>query len=168
MTEQNNAPGTNEALAAQVRRGRPPRAREESHGPKREPEGRGARVPLGVRKQKLIADTRDGYVGRWINDDGDRIQQAIQGGWDFVLRDKLATSDDLGNRINRVVGSKSSGGSLTAYLMEIREDWYAADQAEKQEKINATESLIKRGELRQKIGTDGEYVPSRGIKFSRA
>lgn len=157
MSNPNETGGTETGLAAQVRRGRPPRVREESHEPVREPQGRSARVPLGVRKQKLIAEPRPGYVPRWINDDGDRIQQAIQGGWDFVLKDKEATSDDLGNRISRIVGSKSSGGALTAYLMEIREDWFRADQIAKQEKINATESLIKRGELGQKPGVDGAY-----------
>lgn len=168
MTNQNEAPGTTEGLVARVRRGRPPATRVETSGVQREPEGRGARVPLGVRKAKLNAEKREGYVPRWINDDGDRIAQALQGGWDFVLRDSKAATDDMGNRISRVVGSKSSGGQLTAYLMEIREDWYQQDQAEKSQKIKATESLIKRGELRQKIGTDGEYVPARGIKFTRA
>lgn len=168
MTNQNEAAGTDTGLAAQVRKGRPPRVRDESHEPQREPEGRGARVPLGVRKQKLIAEKREGYVPRWINDDGDRIQQAIQGGWDFVLRDKKATSDDLGNRISRSVGVKSAGGVLTAYLMEIREDWFIADQAEKQKSIDATENIIKRGALVQKPGEDGAYIPNMGISIKRA
>lgn len=162
MSEENNSG----ELATQVRRGRPPRDRADSSGPNRALEGRAERIPLGVRKQKLNAEIRKGYVGRWVNDDGDRINQALQGGYTFVAKDNVAKSDDPGNRISRVVGSKASGGALTAYLMEIPEEWYREDQLAKQGRIDDTEALIKRGSLVQKPGEDGAYTKS--VKFSRA
>lgn len=153
-------------IATQVRRGRPPRERAETSAPQRKLEGRAERIPLGVRKQKLLAEIREGYVGRWVNDDGDRINQALQGGYTFVAKDGVAASDDPGSRISRIVGTKAGGGSLSAYLMEIPKEWYDADQLAKRQGIDATESLIKRGSLVQKPGEDGAYVKL--AKFSRA
>lgn len=149
-----------------VRRGPKPRDRAETSGPVREPQGRAERVPLGVRKQKLLAETRPGYVGRWINDQDNRVQQALLGGYDFVVKDAKASSDDVGNRISRIVGTKASGHPLTAYLMEIPKPLWDQDQAAKKAGIAATEQLIARGELVQKPGVDGAYV--KGISIKRA
>jgi hypothetical protein len=158
MTNTNEVAAPSEALANQVRRGRPPRDRAENSGPDRKLEGRAERVPLGVRRPKLNAEIREGYVGRWVNDDGNRVQDALKGGWDFVLRDSEAKSDDASSRIAKDVGSKSNGTRLIAYLMEIRKDWYDEDQAAKQSGIDATENLIRRGDLVQKSGVDGAYT----------
>lgn len=158
MENTNEAAGTKEGLAERVRRGRPPLDRKETSGTSRDLKGRAERVPLGVRRPKLNADIRPGYVGRWINDDNNRIQDALKGGWDFVLRDSEAKSDDASSRIAKDVGSKTNGQRLIAYLMEIRKDWYDEDQAAKQTSIDATESLIKRGALVQKPGEDGAYT----------
>ncbi len=165
MTQENDVSGPEVGLAAQVRRGRP---RKETSQPEREPEGRAKRIPLGSFQQKLQANNRPGFVRRWINDDRQRLQLALQAGYDFVLHDDKAKSSDDGGRISQIVGSKDGGGALRAYLMEIREEWYWEDQADKQQKIDATENLIRRGELTQKVGTDESYIPSRGIKIKRA
>lgn len=93
---------------------------------------------------------------------------ALQAGYEFVRIDGQAATTDMGQSISQVVGSKEGGASLRAYLMEIREEWYNEDQATKQESINATEKQIRRGELVGKVGQDGVYVPSRGIKVTRA
>jgi hypothetical protein len=167
MTEANNS-DMDSGLAASVRRGRPPKARAETSGPDRKDTGRAERVPLGSFRQKLQANNREGFVRRWINDDRQRLQLAQQAGYDFVLHDEVAKSTDDGGKISQIVGSKDGGGALRAYLMEIREDWYWDDQAEKQKRIDATEGLIRRGELTQKVGQDGSYIPSQGITIKRA
>lgn len=168
MENEPTVAGTQDGLATRVRRGRPAAVRDEANGPERETKGRAERVPLGVRKAKLTADIRPGYTGRWINDKDNRIQDALRGGWDFVLRDSKATSDDASNRIAKDVGTQANGQRLQAYLMEIRLDWFEQDQAAKQENIDATEGLIRRGELTQKIGVDGAYIPKQGISIKRA
>lgn len=148
-------------LASKVRRGRPPRVRAETHEPERTPQGRAKRIPLGVQTLKLQAAQRPGFVRRWVNDNGSRIQQALQGGYEYV-------KDDAGQNISQIVGSKEGGGALFGFLMEIREEWYAEDQATKQELVNATEKQIQRGELVGKVGSEGVYIPKQGISIKRA
>lgn len=159
MTNDIPASAPSDALAAQVRRGRPSKVRTETHEPEREPKGRAERIPLGVQRLQLTADQRPGYVRRWVNDRADRIAQALQGGYEHV-------KDGKGENIWRY-GSKSE--KLTVYLMEIREDWYKADQATKMQSVTDTERQIKRGEVPggSKPGQDGSYIPSRGIRFSK-
>lgn len=155
------------SLESRVRRGRPPRQREEVRAPEREPQGRAKRVPLGVPSPKLAASQRPGYVRRWINDSGSRLELAQQAGYGFVTQDMKAATTDQGSAFSQVVGTKEGGGSLRAYLMEIREEWYAEDQNAKQASVDATEQLIKRGELVGKVGQEGVYVPQRGIRITR-
>src|SRR5262245_5850626 len=73
---------------------------------------RSERIPLGIQKLKLHAKPRPGYVQRWINDDGARVQLAQQGGYTFVSRhsdDPQADSTDIGDGISQIVG-KTEGG----------------------------------------------------------
>lgn len=166
-----NAPDaskTETGLADKVRRGRPPKVRQETHEPVREPEGRAKRTPLGVQRLKLKASERPGFVRRWINDNGSRVQQALQGGYEFVRKDGQASTTDMGESISLIVGRTEAGTPMRGYLMEIRQEWYQEDQATKNELINATEEQIQRGELVGKVGQDGVYIPSRGISIKRA
>ena len=126
---------------------------------------RAQRVPLGSARQKLLAGTRPGYVRHWFNDVGGRIPAALQAGYEFVRKDGEATTTDMGEAISQVVGTKEGGGGLTAYLMEIREDWYREDQAKKQEAVDAVEATIRRGELIGQVGQDGRYLPKAGISI---
>lgn len=138
----------------------PQRARPETHEPKREPEGRAARIPLGVQRLKLTSSSRLGYVRRWINDDGIRVAAAQKGGYDFVRREgSAAQSTDPGDYVSQVVGRMESGTPLRAFLMEIREEWFLEDQAAKQLEVDKREQQIKRGELEGKPGVDGVYLP---------
>jgi hypothetical protein len=125
----------------------------------REGQGRQRRVPLGAPQQKLTAQIRSGYVGRWVNDEGGRLQQAEAAGYSFVSQDtKTATGSnaDPGTRISRIVGSQENGQPLRAYLMEQTEENYAEDQAAKQRQIDAFDEAMKRG---QPAGAqDGTYV----------
>lgn len=148
----------------------PQRSREESHAPEREALGRGKRIPLGTARIKGEADKRPGFVRRWINDSGARIEQALQGGWEFVSTDPIAASSDPGSRISQIAGTKEGGTPLLRYLMEIREEWWAEDQAAKQEHNDALEAQIKRGELiGEAAGMDQSmrYIPKGGIRIER-
>jgi hypothetical protein len=134
----------------------------------REDAGRNSRVPLGVARAKLSVPQRQGYVRRWVNDTEGRLMQAEQGGYQFATDQSLQigapdvdnVNRDLGARISRVV-DKSTGQK--AYLMEIKEDFYAEDQQAKANKIAETDRLIKTGKL-----DDGEsrYVPDKGKGIS--
>ncbi len=108
--------------------------------------GRAERVPLGTPNAKMSARKRPGYARRWINDTGDRVVRAEQGGYQFVEDEKMRDESGRGKRVSMTVGTKQDGTPLWAYLMEIREEFHEEDQRAKQSAINETEAAINRGE----------------------
>ena len=148
--------------------GRPTREQSEAKRAGREEAGRNSRVPLGVARAKLSVPQRPGYVRRWVNDTEGRLMQAEQGGYQFATDQSLQigavdidnVNRDLGARISRVV-DKSTGQK--AYLMEIKEDYYAEDQSAKVRQVAEKDRLIKTGKL-----DDGEsrYIPDEGRGIS--
>lgn len=130
--------------------------------------GMGRRVPLGGPKLKMGAQIRKGYVGRWFNDDGSRIQQAQQAGYAFVEDPHAApNADDVGSRVSMFVGGMNNRGEpRRAFLMEQREDFYKEDQAAKQAAQDELMNSIRRGkpEGEGKARENMQYVPNRGIK----
>ncbi len=136
----------------------------EDRATSREAAGRNSRVPLGVARAKLSVPTRPGYVRRWVNDTEGRLMQAEQGGYQFATDQNLQIgavdvdneNRDLGARISRVV-DKSTGQK--AYLMEIKEDFYAEDQKVKAAAVAEKDRLIKTG----KLDDDADrYIPDKG------
>lgn len=104
------------------------------------------RVPLGSRNV-LIAPQKAGFVRRFVNDTGDRIQAFKDAGWNAV-NDGSTSGDEK-------VGRPTSIGSLTnphvgsgqrAILMEIPEEIYLEDRAKSQAKITEVENQIRRKE----------------------
>lgn len=134
-------------------------------------EGRGERVPLGVlHLQMTVDDIPENKVGRWVNDDGDRLNRAVKGGYDFI-KDRKKVGDgyedgneDLGMMTSKVVGSKDSGEPIRAYLMIIDKDLYEQDQQVKLDRIDEVEEAIYSGK-KHDLG-DKAYVPEEGIKHS--
>jgi len=114
----------------------------------RDETGRKERVPLGAPRPKMGAPKRAGYVRRWMNDDGDRIRLAEQGGYQFVEDERDIDESGRGARVSQTVGTKEDGSPLRAFLMEIRQEFYDADQAAKQSKIDEVQSAIERGDIR--------------------
>lgn len=113
---------------------------------------RGAeRVPFGKQRQRLAYPTRDGYVGYWFNDAADRIDRALQAGWDFV-------KDRHGKPVSRPVGKAEGGGGLRAYRMEIPKELHDQDYAAEQKLVDEIMDPIKQGKLNSKEG-DNRYVP---------
>src|SRR5574343_700072 len=135
------------------------------------------RVPVGVPRLKLNAPNREGYVRRWVNDDNTRLKDFEEGGYQYVYGAKagdaagndVTAREGLDSRVSRVVGKKDDGSPLTAYLMEIRQDWYDEDQLAKMRIIDEKEAQMRRGEDSQggRPGHDGRYVPREGITIER-
>ena len=138
------------------------RGREQSSEQKvvREPTGRAERVPLGSHRQKLVSNARPGFVRRWVNDKGARIQYALQGGYEFVSKSgSTATTTDPGDGVSQIVGTKEGGDSMRAYLMEIRKEWFDEDQAAKRKRVDEVEAQINRGkDDHGEVGKDGRYM----------
>lgn len=138
----------------------------------RDETGRRERVPLGDPRTKMAAPHRAGYVRRWLNDAGDRIHAAEAAGYQFVEDERQVDEGGRGTRRSMTVGTKEDGRPLIAYLMEIREEFYEADQAAKQSKLDEVDTAIKRGAPRgvKDQERDKFYQPDEGgsVRFDES
>jgi hypothetical protein len=115
------------------------------------------RVPLGTRNV-LTAPKKPGFVRRFVNDVGDRIQMFKDASWNVsadvnqVGDDKIGKASLIGSMANPSVGQ-----GKRAILMEIPEEIYNADRAASQAKITKVENEIKRNSKKpDKDGLEGE------------
>ena len=124
---------------------------------KKGPGGRPIRIPLGTR-DILTAPKRPGYVRRFVNDEGDRIQRFEDAGCK-VVREDIEVGDPVAGKETQIgsVVNPSVGGDKKAVLMEIKEEWYEADQKIKQNRILTGENDMKR---QLKSGQNGLRVTS--------
>lgn len=135
------------------RPGRPPKYEVQDEQPRR-----ASRKPFGAMDQKLAYAQREGFHRHWFNDTPGRVARAIEAGYEHV-------KDMAGKTVSRVVGTAEGGGPLTAFLMEIPEEWYKQDMAAQQKDIDLKEEAIRRGKFESKEG-DGRYIPSQGISIT--
>jgi len=103
------------------------------------------RVPLGTR-QRLSYPKRPGYYRYVFNDVDDRIQRALDAGYEFVTEDNLTGGDprvgdasQMGKKV-----SKQVGGGAMGYLMEIPNEYHEEDLKAKREHLDLQEAQMKR------------------------
>lgn len=126
-------------------------------------EKRQQRKPLTGRIQKLQIDIPDGFAGRWFNDVGPRIQNALAAGWEFIdpktqlnVRER---PDDMGSVVRERVDKKLSNEPIYAYLMVIEKELYDEDQASKMNEVLETDRKIVKGDIPNSKGAvDGDLV----------
>jgi hypothetical protein len=118
---------------------------------------RPSRKPFGSMSLKLDYPQREGFHRHWFNDVPGRVDRAKEAGYEHVKSNE-------GKPVSRTVGTAEGGGALTAFLMEIPEEWYKQDMATEQNMIDEKEEVIRRGALDKAEG-DNRYVPSQGISI---
>jgi len=128
------------------------------------------RAPVGGFRQRLDAPKREGYIRRWVNDEGIRPELLHSNyAYDFVL-DTNTRTEGAGTRVSRVVGRKPSGEPMHAYLMETPVEEFAVGVAEKEDALKPFEEAIKSG--RDAGGEFGEadqvYRPGFGSSLKRS
>ena len=116
-----------------------------------------------------------GYHLHIFNDEPGRVQQALDGGWEFVKPEEVggvgervtSVNTDLGDKVRYLVGVAEKGDGLYGYLMKIREEWWLEDQEEMQKRNVLVDDAIRAG-TNTKAGTsaDGFYTPREGIKYN--
>lgn len=102
------------------------------------------RASVGGHAAKLSAPQRVNHTRRWFNDDGNRIAEAEELGYDFVTDNGIKTSSP-GSRVSRLVGTKANGEPLHAFLMETPDELYAEGAAEKEAHNRQIDDAIKAG-----------------------
>jgi hypothetical protein len=139
-------------MTARRRRGRPPSApialdkviEPVVTGPKPEPAPRRRRASVGGFALKLSAPSKEGQNRRWVNDDGNRIAQMRELGYEFVSETGIKTADP-GSHVTRLVGTKANGEPLHAHLMETPNELYAEGIAEKEAANRQIDEAISAG-----------------------
>lgn len=127
-----------------VRRGRPPvkdKTASEAENLTTPRVGRRRRASVGGHSLKLKAPTREGFVRRWVNDDGNRIANAQELAYDFV-NDTSIEGTGEGSRVSRLVGTKANGEPLRAYLMETPVEEFRAGVDEKEAHLKEIDAAM--------------------------
>ena len=130
----------------------------------------GFRSKLDVDESTL---DREKYEYRFVNDDPGRIHQLnVVDDWDFVEDPSKSVKEDgtdMGSRVSTIVGTGDKGQPTRGYLMRKRRDYYEADKAEAQERIDRQMTQIKRGPTDNERGIGAEpasvYQPDSGIRI---
>lgn len=124
------------------------------------PSGRVRRTPVGVRNILTVSGQDPNYHYRIVNDSGDRIQRFLDAGYELVQAKDVTVGD---KRVNKAasegsVADVSVGGGDKGFVMRIKKEWHAEDQAAKQAEVDAIESSTRQKAL------DGTYGK---LEFSR-
>lgn len=116
------------------------------------------RTPIGANRDITnILDTPDGYVDRWVNDDGGRIEKFKAAGYELVESAEMGSSNVDGSHAQDGVVSKDMGKGVTAYQMRQRQEYFDEDQAEKQKIVDSTEDSMRKKKVNAHESTDGSY-----------
>lgn len=101
------------------------------------------RVPMSVPVQKLEVADMPGYHLHWFVNAPDRLQRALDGGYEFVDSKEvkvnsvslggdsaISGSTDLGSHVSVVSGQEigKDGQPTRLVLMKIRQEWFEEDQ----------------------------------------
>lgn len=100
----------------------------------------------GTRNILKVEGKEPGYEYRVVNDDGDRVSQFQERGYEIVT-DKSVKVGDRRIANPTAEGSPvqvSVGGGQKAYIMRIKDEWYKEDQAAKQKEVDETVASMKK------------------------
>jgi hypothetical protein len=101
------------------------------------------RIPMSVPVQKLESADIPGYHLHWFLNTPDRLQRAIDGGYEFVEEKEtkvnavslggtstLSGNTDMGSRVSVVSGQElgKDGQPTRLVLMKIKQEWWDEDQ----------------------------------------
>jgi len=148
------------------------------------------RVPMGSPVARLAVPEIPGYEQRWILNERQRVQKALDAGYEFVHKDEIqmnyrdqigSDSAEDGNTSLGTTVTTSAGADLgndgqpqQLILMKIRKEWYKQDQAAKVGPGSRVDLVRKtllsgktsQGDYLKKEDADKTYVKQ--AEFSRA
>lgn len=107
---------------------------------------RPTRTPInGTRQILSVKGKEPGYEYRIVNDEGDRVALMQEQGYEIVTDKDVRIGDRrIANPTQEGTPAKVSvGGGMQGYLMRIKSDWYAEDQAAKQKQVDESEAAMK-------------------------
>lgn len=108
------------------------------------------RADIGTAEYRLNAPAREGFKRRWVNDTTGRIDRYHADGWDVVQEDGTD---------RRHVDTSKEGKQIDAVLMEIPDEFYEENQAEKLERIVDPTQMDEAQAHTNVDGMPDEYIP---------
>ena len=141
------------------------------------PQGERKRNTFNGTTGKLTINHRiEGYALRVFNDMPGRLQDALEGGWEFVkpsevdsVRNNVVSGNtDIGEKIRFLVNPTANENQQHGYLMKIKQEWFDEDQGTLQAKNNIIDDAIRGGKNPKDGSSDGFYVPKDGIKYGQS
>jgi len=104
------------------------------------------------------------YELRWVNDVDNKPDTRYEEDWEYVSKSELGSrpgedalsSEEVGDRVSKVVGTQESGQPMRAYLMKKPHEFYKEDQAAKEERRAEVEATMFRG---KHSGAEDQYIP---------
>ena len=118
------------------------------------------RIPMSVPVQKLEAPDIPGYHLHWFNGTPERLQRAIEGGYEYVYdRDMrinsvglgsdstISGNTDMGSQVSIVAGSEigRDGQPIRLILMKIKQEWYDEDQKHQENRNEQVAAALRGG-----------------------
>lgn len=129
-------------------------------------DGKRERVPFGGNRQRLSVANKDpNYFYYFFNMVEDRIQRALNAGYVFVTKKEAAEreitvgdpdvahgSEDLNDKVTKVVGKYDNGQPIVGVLMKIHNDLHEEDLAEKARNNDEIDNALQRGGISREQG----------------
>lgn len=138
------------------------------------------RVMFGAPRQALATPELPGFFLCWINDVGNRLNDAQAGGYEFTTSDDFKhTGENLAQaawvkgesandtRISKVTGRNEDGSPMRSYLMKLKQAWRDEDLAERQRINDEIDASLSGGNVNGEVGKNGRYIPDQGIKIGQ-
>lgn len=128
------------------------------------------RIPMSVPVQKLEAPDMPGFHLHWFNGTPDRLQRALDGGYEFVDEREMKINNvsiggdstrsgntDMGSRVSVVSGQEvgKDGQPTRLILMKIKQEWWEEDQKLVEARNEQTAAAL-RGGLIGDVGNPGD------------
>ena len=123
------------------------------------------RIPMSVPVQRLETAEIPGYHLHWFLSTGERLQRALDGGYEFVDEREIKINNvslggdsaisgntDLGSRVSVVSGQEvgKDGQPTRLILMKIKQEWWNEDQAQ----VEARNTKVRNALLGGMIGSE--------------
>jgi hypothetical protein len=134
----------------------------------------GTRGKLAIDPQLVKAFNEAGWHLHIFNDSDGRVSEALEGGYEFVMRDEVGdglanrvipANTDPGEKVRFRVGTDQDGDGQFAYLMKIPTIEWEENQKLIQERNNRTDQAIRAGKnVKQGTASDGFYNAGISLK----
>lgn len=136
------------------------------------------RIPMSTPVQKLEAPDIPGYHLHWFNGTPDRIQRALDGGYEFVTQEEMklnpvglgsdtthSGNTAMDSRVSITAGSEIGldNQPIRMYLMKIKEEWWEEDQKTVENRNEQVAAALRGGLLGASTAADANETQHRYV-----